>query len=199
MTELVFFLEEASAKAMLEVLVPRLLPPGAVFHLRRVVFEGKQDLERNLERKLRGYLTPNAKFFVLRDQDREDCRKLKHRLKKICTKAKRPATVVRIACRELESFYLGDLRAVEKALGLKNLARRQSTEKFRDPDQLQNPAAELNLQHSRSQSYLQLVRAIAAALPAKQENPFTTQISFPTTQNKGLIKQPPQSPLDGLI
>jgi hypothetical protein len=181
MTELVFFLEEASAKAMLEVLVPRLAPPGAAFHLRCVVFEGKQDLERNLERKLRGYLTPNAKFFVLRDQDREDCRKLKQRLKKICVKAKRPATVVRIACRELESFYLGDLRA-------KNLARRQSTEKFRDPDQLQNPAAELesltghiyqkvggsraiaaelNPHQSRSKSYLQLVTAITAALPAK--------------------------------
>ena len=181
MTELVFFLEEASAKAMLEVLVPRLAPPGAAFPLRCVVFEGKQDLERNLERKLRGYLTPNAKFFVLRDQDREDCRKLKQRLKKICVKAKRPATVVRIACRELESFYLGDLRA-------KNLARRQSTEKFRDPDQLQNPAAELesltghiyqkvggsraiaaelNPHQSRSKSYLQLVTAITAALPAK--------------------------------
>jgi hypothetical protein len=188
MTELVFFLEEASAKAMLEVLVPRLAPPGAAFHLRCVVFEGKQDLERNLEQKLRGYLTPNAKFFVLRDQDREDCRKLKQRLKKICVKAKRPATVVRIACRELESFYLGDLRAVEKALGLKNLARRQSTEKFRDPDQLQNPAAELesltgyiyqkvggsraiaaelNPHQSRSKSYLQLVTAITAALPVK--------------------------------
>lgn len=42
--------------------------------------------------------------------------------------------IVRIACHELESFYLGDLRAVEKAFGINNLANKQNKRKFKDPD-----------------------------------------------------------------
>jgi hypothetical protein len=188
MKELVFFLEEESAKALLEKLVPRLVPDGAVVAARFVVFDGKQDLHRNLERKLRGYLRQGAHFIVLRDQDRDDCSILKKKLLSICTRAGRRNTVIRIACRELESFYLGDLNAVELALGVVGLSRKQRSAKFRDPDRLQNPAAELekltgfyyqkvagsraigehlSLDDSRSKSYLHLVRSIMAAIHSK--------------------------------
>jgi hypothetical protein len=43
----------------------------------------------------------------------------------------------------LESWYLGDLAAVEVALGIKNLARHQVTAKFRQPDKLGSPSLEL--------------------------------------------------------
>ena len=46
MSELVFMLEEQSARAMLEGLLPKLLP--AEVTPRYVVFEGKQDLEKQL-------------------------------------------------------------------------------------------------------------------------------------------------------
>jgi len=46
MTQLVFFLEEPSAKAMLEGLLPRLLPESV--YCRYVVFEVKQDLEKQM-------------------------------------------------------------------------------------------------------------------------------------------------------
>lgn len=185
MKELGFFLEEESAKAMLEQLVPRMVPDGVLIQLRCVVFEGKQDLQRNLERKLRGYLRPDAHFFVLRDQDRDDCVILKKKLRTICIKAGRKNSVVRIACRELETFYLGDLRAVEAGLAVAGLSRKQKSAKFRDPDRLQNPAMELerltaysyqkvagsraigehlSLADSRSRSYLHLVRSINAAI-----------------------------------
>ncbi len=185
MKELVFFLEEESAKALLEKLVPRMIPEGETVHFRCVVFEGKQDLQKNLKQKLRGYLRPNAQFFVLRDQDRSDCVAVKHNLRAICLSAGQPNTVVRIACRELEAFYWGDLGAVEAALGVKGLARRQKTAKFRDPDQIQNPALELerltqfayqkvagsraigehlDLAASRSRSFRHLVGSIASAL-----------------------------------
>ena len=42
MRELVFLLEEASAAAMLEGLLPRLIPSDVVH--RYITFEGKQDL-----------------------------------------------------------------------------------------------------------------------------------------------------------
>ena len=68
MNELVFCLEEESAKAMLEGLLPRLLP-NSKFIFRYIPFEGKQDLEKNLERKLRSYQNQAAQFVVIRDQD----------------------------------------------------------------------------------------------------------------------------------
>lgn len=181
MNEVVFLLEEESAKAMLEPLLAQLAPKVDAFHSRFIVFEGKQDLEKNLERKLRGYLNPNARFLVLRDQDKEDCRKLKRRLKAKCQAARRPETVVRIACRELESFYLGDLQAVENGLQIRGLASKQEKARFRDPDQILSPstvledltghryqkvsgsraiAPYLNLDVNRSRSFRTLVRAI---------------------------------------
>jgi hypothetical protein len=143
MTELVFFLEEESAKALLAGLLPRLIPLGSPIETRFIVFEGKQDLHRQLEKKLRGYLNRQARFIVLRDQDRQDCREVKRSLVARCKKAGRPDAVVRIACHELEAFYLGDLRAVESGLRIRGLAVKQGKAKFRDPDHLQSPSLEL--------------------------------------------------------
>jgi hypothetical protein len=55
MNELVFFLEEESAKALLEQIFPLLIPSGSQVHPRFIVFEGKQDLEKQLPNKLRGF------------------------------------------------------------------------------------------------------------------------------------------------
>ncbi|MFZ1620231.1 DUF4276 family protein [Dokdonella sp.] len=141
MTTLVFLLEEPSAKAMLEGLLPRFLTPE--INVRYVPFEGKQDLHRQLERKLRGWLTPSTRFVVLRDQDSAGCIDVKHEIAEICRRAGKPETLVRIACHELESFYLGDLQAVAGALGIGGLAGLQDTHKFRSPDRLSNPSDEL--------------------------------------------------------
>lgn len=141
MRTLVFFLEERSAQHMLEGVVPRLLPASVT--VRYVVFEGKQDLRNQLERRLRGWLASDTRFVVLHDQDSSDCHALKAQLQAICARAGRAETLVRIACRELESFYLGDLDAVEQALGMNGLSRQQGGRKFRNPDQLNNAAQEL--------------------------------------------------------
>jgi hypothetical protein len=116
MNEVVFFLEEEFAKALLEQIFPLLIPAGSHVHPRFIVFEGKQDLEKQLPKKLRGYLNPRARFIVMRDQDQTDCRRTKRSLKTLCARAGRPETTVRIACRELEAFYIGDLQAVESGL-----------------------------------------------------------------------------------
>ena len=70
MNQLVFLLEEPSAKAMLEGVLPRLL--GDNVNVVYVVFEGKQDLEKRLPRRLRAWQNPNARFVVMRDQDSGD-------------------------------------------------------------------------------------------------------------------------------
>ncbi|MBF0334343.1 MAG: DUF4276 family protein [Alphaproteobacteria bacterium] len=142
MTHMVFFLEEPSAREMLNGLLPRVLPPTVTFQY--VVFEGKQDLEKQVGRKLRGWQPPLPLFIVLRDQDGGSCSDIKRNLIAICAKAKRPDTLVRIACHELESWYLGDLCAVELGLGIDRLSSRQRQRKFKCPDNLANAAQELS-------------------------------------------------------
>jgi len=142
MSELVFMLEEPSARAMLEGLLPKMLPTEVV--PRYVVFEGKQDLEKQLIRKIRGYRNPDARFVVMRDQDSNpDCKAVKAKLSELCRQAGNPSALVRIACRELESFYLGNLVAVERGLKITGLSRHQMNKLFREPDRLDSPSKEL--------------------------------------------------------
>ncbi|MCD2451082.1 DUF4276 family protein [Methylicorpusculum oleiharenae] len=142
MTYLVFLLEEPSAAEMLKGILPRLLP--AEIAVKYIVFEGKQDLEKQLERRLKGWNQPNSAFLVMRDKDSGDCVMIKNRLmEKVMATGKQDSTVVRIACTELESFYLGDLKAVEDGLNMPNLAKKQNVKKFRTPDLLSNASEEL--------------------------------------------------------
>jgi hypothetical protein len=141
MMTLVVLLEEPSARAMLSAVLPRLLPTGIVTQF--VVFEGKQDLDKQLSRRLKFWQVTNSRFVILRDQDSGDCKTIKQSLLARCGEAGKPGCLVRIACHELESFYLGDLAAVEAGLGIKGLARQQGKRKFRQPDDLTNAAEEL--------------------------------------------------------
>lgn len=178
--ELVFFLEEPSAKAMLQGIIPRLLPG---IETRYIVFEGKQDLEKRLPIRLRAWQNPESCFLVMRDQDSGDCLQIKQRLVTLCSEAGHPDAIVRIACHELESFYLGDLKAVAQALGPASLAKQQTKAKYRTPDRLNNAAQELKriapkyqklsgsralglaiaLEGNHSQSYNQLLAGIKKA------------------------------------
>ncbi len=144
MSRLVFLLEEPSSKQLLDGLLPRVFPglvPERDFLC--IPHEGKQDLIRSIPRKLRGWTEPGARFVVLLDQDLEDCRDLKGRLGNLVREAGRPETLVRLACRELEAWYLGDPEALAEAYecaGLKSLADKA---RFRNPDQVQKPSREV--------------------------------------------------------
>ena len=141
MTQLVFFLEEPSAEEMLKAVLPKFLPDAVETQF--IVFEGKQDLEKRLFKKLRGWLWADARFIVLRDQDSGNCVEIKRRLKQICVDAGRPESLIRIACHELESFYLGDLAAVAKAFQNPGIEKMQRKANYKKPDRLANPKQEL--------------------------------------------------------
>lgn len=143
MKELVFLLEEPSAKAMLESFLPRILSPDISF--RCIPFEGKQDMEKQLTRKIQAYQNPVTRFIVLHDQDSHpSCVQIKRRLLDLCmASGKADQCLVRIACTELETFYLADLLAVERALNIDGLVRHQAARKFRSPDTLGKPSDEL--------------------------------------------------------
>lgn len=143
MRTLVFLVEEPSAKALLEGLVPRLIPAGIDIHAQYLVFQGKQDLESKLVRRMRGWLAPNTSFVVLRDQDSADCKSGKKTLLGLVGDSGQPTSLVRVACRELESWIVGDWEAVAEAFGKPKLAELGTRKKFRDPDKLHKPSAEL--------------------------------------------------------
>jgi hypothetical protein len=144
MTTIVFLLEEDSAKALLEKLLPRVLD-ASQYDFKFIVFEGKSDLDKRIEQKLRVWLLPAARFVILRDKDSADCKKVKEDLLGKAVKARGDAsqTLVRIACHEIEAWYLGDLAAVSAAFELPNLAKLAGKSKYRNPDGLANAKQEL--------------------------------------------------------
>lgn len=142
MTTVVFLLEEPSARELLQGLLPRLLPEEVV--VQYMIFEGKQDLEKRMAGRIRGWLLQDSHFVVLRDQDANpDCRAVKARLQALAVEAGRPLTLVRIACRELESWALGDWNAIGVAFEKPALAAQQRKAMYREPDLLANPVDEI--------------------------------------------------------
>jgi len=140
---LVILLEEPSARDLLEGLLPRLLP--AEIHVQYLVFEGKQDLERQLVRKMRGWLVPDSAFLVLRDQDAGDCRLVKQRMTSLVEESGRVPALVRVACHDLEAWIVGDWKAVADAFDKPALAGQSVKKEYRDPDLLVRPVEALRI------------------------------------------------------
>lgn len=143
MKELVFLVEGQAERNLLDALMPRLLPEGIGYRV--IPFQGKQDMEKRMNLRIRGYQNALARFIIMRDQDSHaDCVLLKQGLQARCQGTGKEAhCLVRIACKELETFYLADLAAVGQALDMPSLARFQGNKKFRDPDHLGSPSREL--------------------------------------------------------
>jgi hypothetical protein len=137
---LVFLLEERSAKLFLDALLPRILPRGIGFLT--IPHEGKQDLRRSIPRKLKAWQYPDDRFIIVHDQDSNDCRSLKAELQLLCLSLGRADVKIRIACRELEAWYLGDLTSIDRIYGTQ-LQRQKGSRLFRSPDATVNPSQEL--------------------------------------------------------
>ncbi|MBE9240551.1 DUF4276 family protein [Synechocystis salina] len=142
--DLIFLLEEPSIKSVLEILLPKILPEN--FSYKLIPHEGKQDLARSIPTKIKAFqFSPSTKFVIVHDQDSHNCKSLKEELLKICRKSGKEDVLIRIICHELESWFLGDLAAVEKAYNLRprGLSQKQNQQKFRDPDKLNSAKHEL--------------------------------------------------------
>lgn len=137
--KLVFLLEEQSMKYFLDGLLPRILPEDVQFVT--IPHEGKSDLQKSLTAKLKGWNEPNVKFIVVQDQDSNDCRELKEKLLELCKNSEKEV-LVRIACHELEAWYFGDMNALSMAYDV-DLSTAKRKKKYRIPDGIMNPKAEL--------------------------------------------------------
>lgn len=135
MRKIVFLLEEPSMQAFLESFLPRLEPNLDFLCIKH---EGKQDLEKSIPRKLKAFR--NVNFVVLRDNDGAQCKRLKARLRRLCERGGRPDTLVRLACQELEAWYLGALSVVAREYARDDLAGLDNKSKYQDPDRLGSPS-----------------------------------------------------------
>jgi hypothetical protein len=135
MKKIVFLLEEPSMKEFLDAFLPRLLPD---LDFVCVKHEGKRDLEKSIPRKLRAW--QGVEFVVVRDNDNAACRRVKARLKALCAEGKKPETLVRIACQELEAWYLGSLPTVASVYGKAGLVKLARKAELREPDRLGSPS-----------------------------------------------------------
>jgi hypothetical protein len=141
MSQVVFLLEEPSAQDALQAWVPHWLPANVKVHYQ--VFQGKQDLEKRMVLRMRAWLQPDTQFVIVRDQDSGDCKAVKATLKQLCAQAGRPEAIVRVACRELEAFFVGDWEAVAQAFERPALAKLAGKAIYRRPDALGSPSDEL--------------------------------------------------------
>lgn len=142
---LIFLLEEASMKSLLDGLLPRLFPgwvEGRQFLC--VKHQGKSDLDTSIPRKLRAWRIAGDRFVIVRDNDGANCIDVKARLQALCLDSGRPDTLVRLVCQELESWYVGDLQALAKAFENPKLDTPALRRRFAIPDDWQKPSVELS-------------------------------------------------------
>ena len=139
MTKLVFLVEEPSMADLLDGLLPRLFP---ALRFQCVPHDGKQDLEKSIPRKLRAWREPGVRFVVARDQDSADCRQVKARLIELCRNGGRSDALVRVVCRELEAWYVGDPEALVQAFpgARRPLLRELRRARYRNPDTVVRPS-----------------------------------------------------------
>lgn len=142
--DLIFLLEEPSMKNVLEVILPKIIPEQLTYIC--IAHQGKQDLANSIPKKIKAFqYAPQTKFIIVHDQDSHDCRTLKKELFEVCQQSGKSDVLIRIICHELESWFLGDLAALEKAYNRppQSLSKKQAEKKFRNPDQLNSAKQEL--------------------------------------------------------
>lgn len=120
MSDIVILVEEDSMKVFLKAIEPALRHLLGLRGRKMVCISprGKGNLKTRCARFIRNQrmLRPRCQFMIVCDQDHDDCRKLKNLLLEIakqCGVAK--LSCVRVVCRELEAWLLGDIAALKAA------------------------------------------------------------------------------------
>ena len=150
MRQLFVFVEEPSSA----VFVRHLGRSFAVEDRLRVLeHQGAGDLEKSLATKIKVICHEKNRIIVLRDQDNYDCIDLKQKILRILPNSIHNITKVRIACRELEAWYIAQPEALKLARVLKSDLPNALLK--RDPDSIIDPKQEVRSRsHKRGQIWL---------------------------------------------
>lgn len=141
---IIFLTEEESMEHVIRNLLPNFFPDFRENeHWLVISHRGKSDLERSFPRRLREWKEPDARFIILRDNDGADCSKLKQDLVSMVP-LDAPKYLIRLVCQELESWLLGDPKAIGEAYPSAARKGQFKTLSKKDPDQLSNASDLVN-------------------------------------------------------
>lgn len=186
--------EEISMELFLRELLPKILPAG--YKLDENCFirphEGKSHLLKSLTKKMKAYprYPYPVKVLIVQDQDSNDCVELKKKLLDYCSLSPEIPSLVRIACKELENWYLGDLSAIEQVYPDSKATKFLEKAKFRNPDKLTGSQElkalsstftkmqaareipqKMDIKSNKSPSFNQFVTGIQKLLNPREVNP----------------------------
>lgn len=139
--------EEHSMEVFLKNFLPRILPDSFELGINCFIYphEGKRDLQKRLPKRIKAYQSYPQKviLLVIQDQDSSNCKVLKQKLLRLIREANGDTKhLIRIACKELENWYLGDLNTVQKIFPESKAGNLKNKAKFRNVDRL-NGAEEM--------------------------------------------------------
>lgn len=179
------FTEELSAKKVLDVLIPKIIPDNTSFKV--YPHQGKRDLEKAFQDTIPSISRiPGSRIIVTLDQDSGDCKDVKRHIKELIGLNCHCEYLIRIACRELEAWYLGDLKAIHDVYPRFRPDKYQNRSNLRNVDSIVSPdkyllrivpelkirsslpkieVAELispflNIENNRSTSFNQMIQAV---------------------------------------
>lgn len=136
------FTEELSLKNVLDVILPKILPVDVYYRI--YPHQGKEDLERALTSTLPSISKiPGSKILITRDQDNNDCVELKKHIFDIVNGNCSCDFSIRIVCKELEAWFLGDMKAIEKAYPRFKAESHINKSEFRNVDKVHYPNRQL--------------------------------------------------------
>jgi chromosomal replication initiation ATPase DnaA len=135
---IIFLVEDYSMRKFLEGVLPRLDFKNHEFDIKH--HQGKGDLISNLDKIIPTLSKRAQQIIVIIDQDKQDCTELKNKIKgkmAWCSCEYK----IRIACYELESWFLGDMEAIAKCSTKFKASFFQGKEKYRDIDSIHKPSS----------------------------------------------------------
>lgn len=176
-----FLCEEKSMRETLLWLLPKIKLNLTINDDDVVSFCGISDLKKGIIRygnpqRWRGSVRQPSYLIIICDQDAANCKERKADMLKLYQSTGNDMPVlIRLACSELESWFLGDVEAVKKGLSIKTLAsgQNQPTDEHQAKERLialtagrYHPshaaaiAKHLTLSKNKSPSFQQFVRGI---------------------------------------
>lgn len=134
---ILFLVEDYSMRKFLEGVLPRLGFEAHQFEIKH--HRGKEDLISHLKQIIPTLSKRAQQIIVIIDQDKQDCIILKNNIKAkmawCSCKYK-----IRIACYELEAWFLGDMEAIAKCSPRFKARFFQGKKKYRDVDNIPKPS-----------------------------------------------------------
>jgi hypothetical protein len=139
MARIEILVEEKSMKELLTIFLPKILSENWILDHNYFIrsYEGKNDLQKNIPSKIRvlsNWTHESTGVIVLQDQDSSDCKVLKGKLQNLCINSGTCQYLIRIVCRELEAWYIGDFKALNNAFPTFKHEQFEKKSKYRNPD-----------------------------------------------------------------